>query len=256
MCTIQPPIPRATLARSRRVLLLTSAAVVTVAAWLWLRHVASSEVHSVLLAPHRHHLDALSFLYVVIMWQAMMIAMMTPTVLPWLLAFATLTVSNGDRNGWLHRVAAFAGGYFVVWLGYSLIAASIQIALQHYGLLRLHGKVAAVAAGIVLIAAGLFQFAPVKRACLTHCRNPLTYLLSRWRNGPLGGFRLGIVHGAFCVACCWFLMMTSFSVGVMNMAWMAILTVLVAVEQLAPHGDRISGALGLVMAAWGIVLLR
>jgi len=255
MSTLQPSISHAALARSTRVLLFASTAVVTLAAWLWLGGAGASHgIHAALLAPHRHQLDGRSFIYVVIMWQAMMVAMMTPTFLRWLMAIATLTAGPDGSASALRPVAALASGYFVVWLGYSLGAAAIQIALQQMSLLR-NGRVGVSSAGILLILAGLFQFAPLKRACLSHCRNPLTYFLSRWRNRPSGGFRLGMTHGAYCVGCCWLLMMTGLAMGVMNMAWMAVLTLVVGIEQVAPHGDRIAGALGIGIAGWGFVLL-
>lgn len=255
MPPLQTSLSPVMLARGTRVLLFASAALVTLAAWLWLTDAgASSGIHSKFLAPHRHELDGRSFISGVIMWQAMMVAMMTPALLRWLMAFAALTADADGSASQLRPVAALAGGYFVIWLCYSLGAAGIQIALQQMNLLR-NGRVGASSAGVLLILAGLFQFAPVKRACLTHCRNPLTYLLSRWRGGPRGGFRLGIAHGAYCVGCCWLLMMTGLAMGVMNMAWMAVLTLVVGVEQVAPHGDRIAGALGIAIAGWGLMLL-
>ncbi len=243
------------LARGTRLLLLASALLVTAAAWLWLgRAEGFPGAPSAFLAPHHHRLDGRSFVYGVIMWQAMMIAMMTPALLRWLTAFAALIADPGGGASPLRPVAALAGGYFAVWLCYSLLAAAIQTALQQMNVLR-DGRVGASSAGVLLILAGLFQFAPWKRACLTHCRNPLTYLLSRWRGGPRGGFHLGIAHGAYCVGCCWLLMLTGLAVGVMNMAWMAVLTLIVALEQIIPHGERVAGAFGVVIAGWGLVLL-
>ena len=113
----------------------------------------------------------------------------------------------------------------------------------------------ATLAGVLLVAAGLSQFLPLKRACLSHCRNPLTYFLARWKNGPTGGFRLGLTHGAYCLGCCWLVMLSGFGVGLMNLAWMALLTVVLCLEQVAPGGERIGQAAGLGMAAWGLALL-
>ncbi len=255
MSLLQPSPSPVALARITRVLLLASAALVTLAAWLWLAGaVAPPGIHSTFLAPHRHELDGQSFVSGVIMWQAMMIAMMTPVLLRWLTAFAALTADADGSAARLSPVAALASGYFVIWLCYSFGAAAIQIALQQMSLLR-DGRVGVSSAGVLLILAGLFQFAPLKRACLTHCRNPLSYLLSRWRGGPRGGFRLGLAHGAYCVGCCWLLMLTGLAVGVMNMTWMAVLTLVIVIEQVAPHGDRIAGALGIAIAGWGFVLL-
>ncbi len=208
-------------------MLLACAGTVTLATWVWL-----------LGRPAHHHG---SFLALVVMWQAMMVAMMTPTVLDWVLTFAALS-----KRTW--SAVSFAGGYFVVWLGYSVVAALLQTAIGH-------DRLPARAGGIVLIATGLLYFTPFQRACLTHCRNPVTYFLARWKNGPRGGFGFGLTHGAYCVGCCWMLMLTGFAVGVMNVLWMALLTLLICVEKLAPHGDRIGAVAAVAMTIWGVVLL-
>ncbi len=110
-------------------------------------------------------------------------------------------------------------------------------------------------AGLVLVGAGLYQVTPAKAACLEHCRTPMSYFLSRWRNGPGGAFRMGLSHGAFCVGCCWALMLTGFALGVMNLAWMAVLTVVIAVETFAPRGERIGRLAGAALVVWGLILL-
>ncbi len=253
--TLQTPVLPAVLARGTRALLFASAVLVTLAAWLWLTGIgAPGGLAAALLAPHRHGLDGRAFISSVIMWQAMMAAMMTPALVPWLTAFAAIAAVPAGSGSRLRPVAALASGYFLVWLCYSVGAAALQIALQRADLLR-DGRAGVSAAGGLLILAGLFQFAPLKRACLTHCRNPMTYLLAHWRGGPRGGLRLGIAHGAYCVGCCWLLMMTALAMGVMNMAWMAALTLVIVIEQALPHGDRLSRAFGVAIAGWGLVLL-
>jgi predicted metal-binding membrane protein len=226
------------------------------AAWIWLRGAATgaSHGHMAILAPGSHGEGVRAFLSVVLMWQVMTIAMMTPTFLRWLLVFADLAPSSGGRAARARRIGTLAAGYLAAWLVYSVAGAAVQQVLQGGGWLR-QGRVAAVAGGLLLVLAGAFQLAPVKRACLTHCRNPLSFFLARWRGGPGGGFRLGTVHGAYCVGCCWLLMATGLAMGVMNVAWMAILTVVVVAEQVLPHGERVAGALGLAMAGWGIALV-
>lgn len=242
------------LARSQRWVLLASAAVATVAAWLWLARMG--QPHATLLGPHQHHHGHTgSFLDAVLMWQAMTVAMMTPTVFRWLLTFAKFNAGAGQGRAVLSPVGAFAAGYFVIWIGYSIVGAALQMGLQQVGGLDMQGRVAGSAAGLVLIAAGLLQFAPFKDACLKHCRNPLTYFLTRWRNGPVGGFRLGLSHGAYCIGCCWALMLTGFAMGVMNLAWMAVLTVVLCLEQAVRRGDRIVMGFGVVVVVWGSVLL-
>jgi len=168
------------------------------------------------------------------MWFVMMTAMMAPTVWPWVSAFNRF---GGNR-------AVFSTGYATAWLLYSIAAASIQLLLPH--------ELPKAAAAGILFTAGVFQFAPLKRACLMHCRNPLTYFLARWRDGASAGFRMGFGHGLFCVACCWALMATTLAVGVMSLWWMAALAIVTFAEQVSPWGDRVRILVGvalIVMAA-------
>jgi predicted metal-binding membrane protein len=169
----------------------------------------------------------------------MMTTMMAPTVWPWAAAYRKLEpVESG-----FGRTTVFLTGYAAAWLLYSIAAASIQLLLPH--------ELPEPVASAILFTAGAFQFAPLKRACLMHCRNPLTYFLTRWRDGASGGFRMGFHHGVFCVACCWALMATTIAVGVMSLWWMAALAFVTFAEQVSPWGDRVRVSVGvaLVVAA-------
>jgi predicted metal-binding membrane protein len=170
-----------------------------------------------------------------LMWFGMMTLMMVPTVWPWVSAFNRF---GGNR-------VIFSSGYAAAWLLYSLAAAAIQLILPH-------DLPKALAAGI-LFTAGAFQFVPFKRACLMHCRNPLTYFLTRWRDGASAGFRMGFGHGLFCVACCWALMATTLAVGVMSLWWMAGLAVVTFAEQVSPWGDRARTLAGVALIAMAAV---
>jgi len=193
-------------------------------------------------------------------WMIMMTVMMLPAVFPWLKGFAALTRSGSSgsvRGSW---VALFALGYLTAWLAFSVGGASLQILLRSWGALAASAVGASAAlttplAGVVLIGAGVYQAAPAKSACLEHCRTPMSFFLSRWRNGPAGALRMGATHGAFCVGCCWALMLTGFAVGVMNLAWMGVLTAVIAAETIAPQGVRISRLAGAGLVIWGLVLL-
>jgi predicted metal-binding membrane protein len=246
-------LPSTGLERAERGLLCAAAAIVTLAAWLWLGGAAGAHDHSSILRPHAGGGGAAAFWTAVLMWQVMTVSMMTPTFLRWLLVFADLAPAGSRRSERLARIALLTGGYMAAWLVYSITAASVQQILEKAGWLR-EGRVAAMAGGALLVVAGGFQLAPIKRACLAHCRNPLSFFLTRWRGGP-SGFRLGAVHGAYCIACCWLLMATGFAMGVMNVAWMAALTLVVVAEQILPRGERVAALLGLAMAAWGLRLL-
>jgi predicted metal-binding membrane protein len=247
-----PAVALPPLAKTQRAMLIASMAVVTLAAWLWLLQGHAS--HSAVLRPHHHPgAPTVSFVSIVVMWLAMSVAMMAPTTLNWLFAYVSLATKS-DPKRTVRAVLEFAGGYFSVWLVYSVIAAGLQLALQNAGLLDGEGKLPSTAAGLVLMGAGAVYFTKLSRSCLKHCRNPLTYFVSRWENGPRSGFRFGAAHAVFCVGCCWLLMLTGFAMGVMNLLWMALLTILVCVEKLAPRGERIAGAAAVLMILWGAAL--
>jgi predicted metal-binding membrane protein len=109
--------------------------------------------------------------------------------------------------------------------------------------------------GAILIAAGVFQWTPLKHACLAHCRSPLSFLLTDWREGPRGAFAMGLKHGAYCTGCCWFLMGLLFVAGVMNLWWIAGIALFVLVEKIAPRGGILGKAAGLLLVAWGVWVL-
>jgi len=218
-----------------------AAAAATVAGWLW---VASA-------GPlHAHGSGFHGFALAVVMWQAMVVAMMAPVVAPWVAAYTRLLAPAGGGAS-ARNAGTFATGYFLVWLAYSLVAAALQLSLQRLGMLTPAGASRPLAAAVVA-AAGAAQFLPLTRACLTHCRNPLSYLLARWRNGPPSPLRLGASHGAYCLGCCWLLMITALVLGVMNLAWMAVLTVVLVAQQSAPRGEWIGRAFGLALVGWGL----
>jgi len=194
---------------------------------------------------------AAGFWPLVAMWFGMMTAMMAPTVWPWVRSIHRLSGRESGRS--IRATAEFVAGYLLAWLVYSIGAAFLQLVLQRAGILG--HPAASVTSGLgaaVFLFAGLYQFAPIKRACLTHCRTPLGYFLSRWHDGPASGFHLGVNHGLFCVGCCWALMATAFAVGIMNVWWMAVLAAIAVMEQVAPHGHRLRVPLGVGFMIAGV----
>ncbi len=191
-----------------------------------------------------HGADGGAFWLLVLSWWAMMVVMMVPVTWPWLRTLARLTQGKGQGASAVpFRVfGSFLAGYLLVWLGFSVGAAGIQISLAP------GGSMAPVAQAGILMAAGLYQLTPAKDACLKHCRSPMSVLLSRW---PLEGLqvgRMGVEHGLFCLGCCWALMLLGVGAGTAGWLWMAGLVVLVAAEKLAPSGPRIGRVVG-----WGLV---
>lgn len=183
------------------------------------------------------------------MWSAMMVAMMVPSAAPVILLYATVHRRSQDSPP---ATAAFLAGYLACWLGFSLLAAWLQVAATSPMSMALGSQ---IVSGTLLIAAGLYQLSPLKDACLGRCRSPAQFLARHYRPGPTGAVRLGLLHGAYCLGCCWLLMALLFVVGVMNIAWVAALTLLVAAEKLLPGGQWIARIAGAGLIAWGALLI-
>ncbi|RVQ68816.1 DUF2182 domain-containing protein [Croceicoccus ponticola] len=202
-------------------------------------------------------------LLVMSMWWVMMIAMMLPAATPTILLYAKAVgasahVSADGSNGAMSpATGAFLAGYLIVWGGFSVFATLLHMMLDATGLLSAMGMASQsrVLSAIVLIAAGAYQLSPLKEACLNHCRSPGQFLARHYRPGRLGGMRMGVIHGAYCVGCCWLLMALLFVGGVMNLAWIALLTLLVAAEKLLPWGRAVAIVAGLGCIGWGIAIL-
>jgi predicted metal-binding membrane protein len=192
--------------------------------------------------------------YTFVMWAVMMLAMMTPSAAPVILLFAGMQRrQSGQRLPVILPI--FVAGYLLVWSGFSAAAAAAQWALHQAAMLSPAMKTASPwMGGAILIAAGIYQLTPSKRACLAHCQSPLGFLMSHWRNGTAGALRMGIAHGAYCVGCCWALMSVLFVVGVMNLAWVAALSVFVLVEKVGPAGQFVARVAGAGMVVAGILM--
>jgi predicted metal-binding membrane protein len=148
-------------------------------------------------------------------------------------------------------------GYLVCWLGFSAIATLLQFGLESFGLLdgmMMWPTERWLTAGL-LIGAGLYQLSPLKTACLAQCRSPAEFLARHWRPGRLGAFQLGVRHGAYCLGCCWALMLLLFAAGIMNLLWIAGLSILVLLEKIAPFGTALTKPLAGFLLFAGAVLL-
>ncbi len=190
------------------------------------------------------------------MWWVMMFGMMLPSAAPLLLLFARMMRKEKNKGAPYVPTGVFALGYVIMWAAFSAIATGAQWGLEASGLLSgiMVGTSAVLGAGL-LIAAGVWQLTPWKNACLRHCRSPIGFLSAHWRPGRTGAFRMGLVHGAFCLGCCWFLMALLFYGGVMNLYWIIGLALYILIEKLLPAGTRIGQLTGVVLIAWGVVLL-
>ncbi len=187
------------------------------------------------------------------MWSLMSLAMMAPTAFPALRTYSDLTRTDGAGS---RPLAALIGGYLSVWLGFSMLAALLQVLLTDLGLVTPLGRSASPAlTGALLVVAGAYQFSRLKNACLNACRSPLAFFFSHWRSGSLGGLQLGLRLGAVCLGCCWALMLLAFVAGTMNLAFMGLAMVLMTLEKLPDIGGHVSAPLGIFLIVTGAVVL-
>jgi predicted metal-binding membrane protein len=180
------------------------------------------------------------------MWAVMMVAMMTPSAAPMVLAFSRMSRPGAGVTG------AFLLGYLALWTGFSFLAAAAQALLERATLLSPMGaSTSPVLSAVVLLAAGLYQFSPWKYACLSKCRAPLGFLMTEWREGWTGALVMGLRHGLYCAGCCWLLMALLFVAGVMNLAWIAALTLIVLAEKVFGRWvSNLVGAAAVVCSVW------
>lgn len=251
----------ATLARRDRVLIWASIVFITAVAWAYLVHLdrqmSSDMEHDRMMAEMGMPMDmpwtASDVFFTFAMWAVMMVAMMAPSAAPILLLFAAAHASRHERVSL--AVPMFALGYLVVWAGFSAFATLAQWALHQAAMLSPAMAAASPkVGGVILVVAGAYQLTPWKGACLTHCRSPLGFLMTNWREGKLGALRMGLSHGAYCLGCCWALMCVLFAVGVMNLIWVAALTVFVLLEKIGPAGGIVARVAGAVIVVFGIFL--
>ncbi|HZR83704.1 MAG TPA: DUF2182 domain-containing protein [Candidatus Binatia bacterium] len=191
------------------------------------------------------------------MWAVMMAGMMLPSAVPTLLLYGSVARRRRGGAGAAREIYAMALGYLVVWSAFSVAVTALQRLLARLLLVSPMMEITSPAAGAVtLLIAGVYQLTPWKQACLKTCQSPLGLLMRGWRPGTGGAFRMGLEQGAYCVGCCWALMLLLFVGGVMNLAVIAALTAFVAFEKLSPFGERgarLSGAVLILVGGWMLV---
>jgi predicted metal-binding membrane protein len=202
--------------------------------------------------------NAIELAFVFAMWAVMMIGMMTPSAAPMIMIYARVGRQAAQQGKPLPASAYFAAGYLLAWIGFALLATSAQWALDRGALLTSTMAGANdVFGGAVLIAAGLYQWTPLKDACLRHCQAPLWFIQRHggFRADARGALALGVRHGGYCIGCCWALMALLFVGGVMNVLWIAAIAILVLAEKVIPAGRVISRTAGAGLFAGGAWLL-
>jgi len=238
-------------------------AAITALAWIYTIHVSMGDMASGsspmampdmpdMAMPQNNSWSGVDFLLMFVMWLVMMVAMMLPSAAPMILLFASTNRQRKPARDPYLTTFLFVSAYVVVWAAFSLIATSANWALHRNGLMTsMMGRALPLWAGGFLIGAGIYQFTPLKFACLNKCRSPLAFLMSEWREGRLGAVVMGLRHGAYCLLCCWALMALLFVLGVMNLAWITVLAAFVFIEKLASSGPWLSRASGLLLIGWG-----
>lgn len=200
--------------------------------------------------------DAKHLLLLWLMWAVMMAAMMLPSAMPLLLLYdGVLRRRRASGRAAVH-VYAMGAGYLLAWAIFSIGATVLQRLLSTMLILNPMMEMPnRMAVGATLLLAGAYQLTPWKAACLSQCRSPLSFVMQRWRDGVSGALRMGMEHGAYCLGCCWALMLLLFAGGVMNLAVIVGLTAIVLIEKVTPLGARVSRVLGVLMMAGGAWLI-
>ena len=191
-------------------------------------------------------------LFLFLMWWTMMMAMMLPSAAPAILTYGALSRKFAEKGSPAAPLAVFVAGYAVIWTGFAAATVALQLLLSKtIALSMMMAVTSAVVGGGLLIASGLYQLSPLKAACLQKCQSPLMFLARNWQKGHAGAFKMGFLHGLYCLGCCWVLMGLLFYGGVMELRWIVGLALYVAVEKLIPAGNKLSRFTGLLLIGWG-----
>ena len=244
-----------------RAIVISGIAIVSVLAWTYMVYMAwgmkNVDLGMEMSLPQMQSWGAVDFFLMFMMWTVMMVAMMVPSATPMVLMFASIYRKRWEQEEPVVPTGMFLLGYLLAWAWYSVLATLGQWGLHSVALLSpTMVSTSPILGGSLLLAAGIFQFTPLKNACLTRCRSPLGFLLNEWREGRRGAFIMGLRSGNYCVVCCWALMSLMFVVGVMNLLWMAIIAAFVLAEKIVPKGYWVNRISGLLLIAWGVWMLK
>ena len=250
-----------TVLKRDRIIMLSGLAVITALSWAYVSSVASGMqnmgMSTEMAMPRMQEAWGVTeFALTFAMWAVMMVAMMTPSAAPMILMFAGINRRRKEQQVPYVPTSVFLVGYLAVWAAFAVLATAAQWGLHTVSLLSpMMASTSPVLGGTLLLAAGIYQWTPLKHACLSKCRSPLGFVLNEWREGGWGAFLMGLKHGAYCTGCCWSLMALLFVAGVMNLVWVAAIAGFVLLEKVAPAGKRMGQAAGILLVAGGVLLL-
>ena len=232
------------------------------AAWLYIFYLNSTRsMESMgsmegMSAPQMKPFGLADFLGAFLMWSSMMAAMMIPSAMPMILVFAAVYKKRQSQKKEFVPAWIFTSGYILVWVLFSAAAASLQVLFHNFAIISDGMKlVSHFVSGIVLIIAGTYQFTPLKNTCLKNCQSPLNFIMGGWRNGKKGAFTMGLKHGAYCLGCCWALMLLLFVAGIMNILWIALIAMFVFFEKILGKEKLVSYISGTALILFGIYMI-
>ena len=261
----------ATVLRRDRAIVIACLAVLSACAWLYILHLIhtmsmdgmempdmrmDANPFGSAMIPALQPWTTTEFVLAFIMWAVMMIGMMTPSAAPMILLYARVGRHAAVRGRQFAASSWFAGGYLLAWVAFSLFATTAQWTVERLALLTpMMAASSSLLGGSILIVAGIYQWTPLKDACLTQCQNPMAFVQRHggFRSDARGALALGLRHGLYCVGCCWALMAILFVGGVMNVLWIAAITIFVLVEKIVTANgiiSRIAGAGLIAGGAW------
>ncbi len=243
-----------------RVIVLSGLVAITALSWAYVYSLASDtqnmDVPTEMAMPRMQAWGVTDFALTFVMWAVMMVAMMTPSAAPMILMFAGVNRRRRKQQVSYVPTSVFLLGYLAVWVAFSVLAALAQWGLHAVSLLSpTMASTSPVLGGVLLLVAGIYQWTPLKHACLSKCRSPLGFVLNEWREGRWGAFLMGLKHGVYCTGCCWSLMALLFVAGVMNLLWVAAIAGFILLEKVAPGGQRLGKVAGVLLAGWGALLV-
>jgi len=213
---------------------------------------------SAMMSPHFIPWTAMHFGFMFVMWLVMMIGMMTPSVAPMVLLYVAVGRSSVAKGQAFAPASAFVSGYLLSWAAFSAAATLLQWLLESRALITpMMAGTSRPLAGAVLIAAGLYQWLPIKQSCLSQCRAPLSFVQRHggFQASASGSLRLGFLHGAYCIGCCWVLMALLFAFGVMNIYWIVGLMLFVLIEKVVPKAAVVSRLAGVAAMVAGATMM-
>ena len=256
---MQQATPRELVLKRDRAIVMAGIVGIAALAWAYILYLSwdmQNVVSAGMVMTEMRPWGAADFILTFIMWAVMMTAMMVPTAAPMILLFANVQRKRKAQQRPYVPTSVFLLGYLAVWYGFAAVASMAQWGLHTAALLSPQmASTSPVLGGALLVAAGVFQWSPLKSVCLSHCRSPLSFLMTEWREGLRGAVVTGLRHGLFCLGCCWVLMALLFVLVVMNLLWVAALVCFVLIEKLAPAGQWVGRITGVLLVGWGVSMI-